>query len=116
MGAERQMPAGAVTPSDQQGLAGGGGVPSSPTAGAEMRILGVGDAMQRLQASRVAMEIVERIERKGDMTEEVSEIAHDIELSAICVASEAISSLLPQEPQPLPGPSNVEPIDSNSRP
>ena len=105
------MPAGKLTPSPEQGLAGGGGVPPSPTAGAQFRALKTGEAMQRLQAADKALDISAKLAEVGFVDE-----AAEIELDVVTITREAIASLVPPAPQPLPGPSGSEPIEPENRP
>ena len=113
------MPAGKLTPSPERGLAGGGNSGKTGAEKANYRTLKTGEAMQRLQAARVAMEIVEYIYGSagdGAISEFVDE-AFALEIDAICVAREAMASLVAPAPQPLPEPTTDRPpVEPDSKP
>ena len=87
----------------QQGGTGAGNSGKTGGEGAQMRAMKAGEAQMRAQFVRTLAEY--------------SELGGKVNFDALdAIAAEAIAALLPTEPQPLPGPSNREPIPPSNRP
>ena len=98
------MPAGKLTPSPEQGLAGGGNSGKTGAEKANYRALKTGDAQMRAQFVRTLAEY--------------SELGGKVNFDDLdTIAAEAIASLMPPASQPQPGPTTDRPpVEPDSRP
>jgi len=112
------MPAGKLTPSPERGLAGGGNSGKTGAEKATYRALKDGQAIQRINAMNVAVPLVLASEAALDDFDDGGESRADaLIMKCLLILEEAVESLVPPAPQPLPEPTTDRPpVEPDSKP
>ena len=99
---------------DQHGD-GSGNAPPSPTAGAEFRALKDGQAIQRINAMNVATPLL--VTARATCADDYADRIDTLLNKCLLILEEAIESLVPPAPQPIPDPTTDRPpVEPDSRP